>query len=439
MSILIIFILIILIITFYKTRASPNKDEALSNKELDRRIEFLLKQFSKTNLELKEEYLLPKGFNKITKENIEYVFKNIIEHINLKGNLLLIYHRQDEKMYRDKAGTYDQGPLGYKVINIVLNSEYTMNDYIATLAHECSHHFMETEKFEKKFGIENEKNTDTLAVLLGFGKFLQESNKIRSVCTGSTFDAGRVTKHFDNFKLGYLTSEEIYYIYKKYYELKKAKKEKEEFKTEKKEVELKKIKMKMNFLIKAHEKNKEALDRIITTKNLKNIKDKKDLEKISELLHIHQSKIYDIKIKEFRKALKNYNKNKDHKLCDGIVKVTREIENWNSLLSIDKKGKKDLELLRIKENMAFLIKAYEKNKQILNIITTTKIKNLENKEDLKKISELIYMHQSKVYDIKIKEFKNKIQALDKKEYKALSIEIINLTKSIEEYNYFIKN
>ncbi len=325
----IVIILIVIAIVIYKKRESEAEDDFLdviSNPELDGRIKFLLKQFSQKKLTIKEEYMLPRELKKVSPESMEKVLDSILDHMKLKKNVFLVYHTKNEKAFKGKGGTYEQAPLGYKAINLVLVPEYRMADYVSVLAHECAHHYMDVYNFEIKERLENEKNTDTLAVLLGFGRYLEETHRERTHYKGSSYTFNGTVNHYETSKLGYLSAEEVHYISYKHREiLKKGRKQKEQLKAkqerENKEANLtENLSHRVDLLKRGCEENSISIQRVMTLKGSEKINSKWDLERLSQLIHRYQNNTYAPRIEALSQRVK---KRDEH---NQIIKEINELD-----------------------------------------------------------------------------------------------------------------
>ena len=320
MFFIVLLIIVGLIICFKKDAEFKEKvSKVTANQELDARIKFLLKQFVERKLTIKEEYIIPSRARDVIPENLEYVLNSILDHMKLKKNVFLVYHTKDEKAYENKAGTYDQAYLGYKAINLVLDSKYMMEDYISILAHECAHHFMDEYNFEIRAGLENEKNTDTLAVLLGFGKFLKVTHAKRSFYKGSYF----TVDYYETVKLGYLSAEEITYISKRHLNILKNGKKQKKLKKEEREKELNKsqtLKHRVDQLRRGCKENKASIQRILSNQGIKEITNKCELERLSQLIYKYQNNTYETMIEGLNNKIEKGNENED------IIKKINELD-----------------------------------------------------------------------------------------------------------------
>ncbi len=331
---IILFIIIWVVICNKKKDLRGEFNDLITNPELDGRIKFLLKQFTAKKLTIKEEYILSRDVKRITPENLELVLNSILEHMKLKKNVFLVYHTKDEKAYNDKAGTYDKAYLGYKAINLVLVPGYNISDYVSILAHECSHHFMDEYNFEIKDRLENERNTDTLAILLGFGKYFQKTHRERTFYKGSSFTFNGTINHYETSKLGYLSVEEINYVIYKHQEiLKNGKKQKGKIK-EKQEANRRVAKMEQNLnyrisqLKEEYETNIVSIEKMLNNQDINNITDRWEFKKLSQLIDKYQNGIYGPKINTLSGKLKGKKNN------DEIIKELNELDEMLKMDSL---------------------------------------------------------------------------------------------------------
>lgn len=300
MFLILLLIGIILIISF---KEAPVKKERPANPELDARIQFLLKQFLEKKLTIKEEYTIPSGITEVTPENLEGLLNSILNHMKLKQNIFLVYHTKKERVYRNKAGSYEEASLGYKAINLVLDPKYVVEDYVSIIAHECAHHFMKEHNFkEKEEGEnENEKNTDTLTVLLGFGSFLKVTHAKRYFFKGSNISVDGPTDYYETVKLGYLSQDEIEYLCKRHQRILKTGKKQKKLRKEEKERKLhrfQELKAKVDELRIEWQKNKTSIERILSSHDVKKIMTKGELEGLSQLIYTYQNNTYESIIRQ---------------------------------------------------------------------------------------------------------------------------------------------
>lgn len=321
---IVLLIIVGLIICFKKDAKFKEKvSKVTANQELDARIKFLLKQFVERKLTIKEEYIMPSRARDVTPENLEYVLNSILDHMKLKKNVFLVYHTKDEKIYVNKAGTYDQAYLGYKAINLVLDSKYVMEDYISIIAHECAHHFMGEYNFEIRAGLENEKNTDTLAVLLGFGKFLKVTHAKRYFYKRSNFTVDGTVDYYETVKLGYLSAEEIIYISKRHLDILKNGKKQKKLKKEEREKDVSKsqnLKHRVEQLRRGYKENKAFIQRILSNQGVKKITNKWELERLSQLIYKYQNNTYEPMVEELNNKIEKGNESVD------IIKKINELD-----------------------------------------------------------------------------------------------------------------
>ena len=97
------------------------------------------------------------------------------------------------------AGQYYR-EAGLPTIEVMVRPNYTSNQIIAIVCHECMHHFLDVKKIKGKTGAANEKLTDYTAIYTGFGKILQDGYS-----PVTTFANGQNTET----KLGYITVNDI--------------------------------------------------------------------------------------------------------------------------------------------------------------------------------------------------------------------------------------
>ncbi len=256
--------------------------------DLDGRIRFLLKQFQEKSLTIKEEYTMPPEISGVTPESLEALLKSILTHMKLRENIFLVYHHKEEKVFKNRAGSYEQASLGYRAINLVLDPRYLLEDYVSIIAHECAHHFMREHNFSEMEGMENEKNTDTLTVLLGFGRFLKTTHTKRFFFRGSNITTDGPTDYYDTLKMGYLSQEEVEYVSRKHLNILKTGREQKRLMREAAEREVFKLQM-LEYQLKQlkliWERNRKSIDRILDLKARGRRLQRWELERLSQLIY----------------------------------------------------------------------------------------------------------------------------------------------------------
>ncbi len=287
------YILLIITIGFFICfKEAPRGGSVPPKLNLDARIRFLLKQFQEKKLTIREEYTMPAGISGITPENLESLLKSILNHMRLKENIFLVYHGKEEKVYRNRAGSYEQASLGYKAINLVLDPRYLLEDYVSIIAHECAHHFMREHDFQEMAGLENEKNTDTLTVLLGFGKFLRATHTKRFYFRGSNITVDGPTDYYDTLKLGYLSQEEIEYVSKRHLNILKTGREQKRLMRKAAEREVFKIQMfkaQLEQIKLIWERNRGSIDMILDAKAREIRLQRWEVERLSQLIYKYRT------------------------------------------------------------------------------------------------------------------------------------------------------
>ncbi len=289
-------LLLILTITILSPKKTSIEKGSPSRTDLDARIQFLLKQFLEKKLTIKEEYTLPSKLSEVTPENLEVLLKSILDHMKLKQNIFLVYHTKKERLYRDKAGSYEEASLGYKALNLVLDPKYLLEDYVSIIAHECAHHFMKEHNFREMEEDENEKNTDTLTVLLGFGRFLKVTHAKRYFFKGSSITAHGPTDYYETVKLGYLSQEEIEYLCKRHRDILRIGRKQKNIAGKEREGELHRIKELKNKLNEVREilwKNRTSLEQILSSQNIREITTREELKTLSLLIYTYENNTYE--------------------------------------------------------------------------------------------------------------------------------------------------
>lgn len=296
-----IILLIITIGFFICFKEVPGREDLSSDLDLDIRIRFLLKQFQEKGLTIKEEYSMPPEISGVSPESLESLLRSILIHMKLRENIFLVYHGKEEKVFKNRAGSYEQASLGYRAINLVLDPKYLLEDYVSIIAHECAHHFMRENNFREMEGLENEKNTDTLTVLLGFGRFLRATHTKRFYFRGSNITTDGPTDYYDTLKLGYLSQEEVEYVSRRHLDILKAGREQKRLMREAAEREVFKLQM-LEYQLKQlkiiWERNRRSIDRILGAKAREKRLQRWEVERLSQLIYKYHTVTSDFIVNE---------------------------------------------------------------------------------------------------------------------------------------------
>ena len=180
----------------------------LSKKYLDRLEIDIGKEF-KLNQEL-ERHL---RYSRFSEKYVLELFNEILDYIKLdKDKVALKINYISSKYAIQYAGVYSdkkENTDGRMVI-INIQNDMTMDTVISILAHESTHYLLLSNKIELKDRMANECLTDVTAIMLGFGKFMQEGYKISNRVI---YDA-EFHRSIKKDRVGYLSYKDIKYVIK---------------------------------------------------------------------------------------------------------------------------------------------------------------------------------------------------------------------------------
>ncbi len=187
--------------------------------------------------------------------SVQQVANNMLEFIGVPANISICMDDQNGNYQHSVAGNdfisrgysqsgnqprqSDNSKPGYyytsgnNITEIHLNKKYNYGkDHIlAILAHEIAHHFLYIKSFSIDNEEENEKLTDVTAVYLGFGQILLKGYKSIKWISDEMFDGESESFKVNNYKIGYLSVDDIAYVVKKVKKIRvvvQEKKQKEE-------------------------------------------------------------------------------------------------------------------------------------------------------------------------------------------------------------------
>lgn len=121
--------------------------------------------------------------------------------INTQG-LRFIIERTSSKTETSYTGMYN---MDEESITLEVSTYSTINQLVATLAHELSHHILISNKFKLEETEQNEIYTDITAIYMGFYKFFYEAYKDKSRII---YD-GEFMELVDRKKLGYIGYKDV--------------------------------------------------------------------------------------------------------------------------------------------------------------------------------------------------------------------------------------
>ncbi|MBR3136702.1 MAG: hypothetical protein IKG32_06820 [Clostridia bacterium] len=111
---------------------------------------------------------------------LQSVLMEILTHLHLMPNVRLVLTKDPKKLVNQGAmGEYD-GMNTDKKIRLLIAPEYSANDVVFALCHECAHYFAYSCGIAELDKNVNEGLTDTLTVLFGFSEAALNSNNDRA-------------------------------------------------------------------------------------------------------------------------------------------------------------------------------------------------------------------------------------------------------------------
>lgn len=207
---------------------------------MDEMIDFIHSVLLRKGMDFDGSYIIPeniisevtksgfeqKAVQKLARDMLRFIKtpENVVVHIhneyenfywNVKGSSFVTYDstRQDERAKIDgnKPGYYYSCGTGNREIHLFKKHNYTVQHILAILAHEISHHFLNTHSISMEPEEKNEVLTDVTAIYLGFGQLLLEGYKPVKWITDELFDSSVNSYTVNSYRIGYITTNDIAY------------------------------------------------------------------------------------------------------------------------------------------------------------------------------------------------------------------------------------
>jgi len=167
-----------------------------------------------------KNFLIPKELCKQLKHDFKnaIVIKQLINRILVHLGLPNVDFKVNIYNHNGKnAGQYLSSQYN-PIINIYIKDNSTVQNVIAIICHECTHHFMYIHNMN--YNNENEFVTDALAIYLGFGKHIRSGYAQQKRIIGKHYDfvdynTTSVKYNVESSSIGYLNPGQIEYIINK--------------------------------------------------------------------------------------------------------------------------------------------------------------------------------------------------------------------------------
>lgn len=143
------------------------------------------------------------------------VIKQLINQILIHLNLPIVDFKVNlDKRNGEIAGQYFPSPFN-PIINIYIKDNSTVQNIIAVICHECTHHFMHIHNINSNSN--NETLTDALAIYLGFGKYIragyaQQKRIVNKQYDFIDYNTTSVKYQVESSSIGYLNQSQIEYM-----------------------------------------------------------------------------------------------------------------------------------------------------------------------------------------------------------------------------------
>lgn len=192
----------------------------LSNQTLDKIMDESKKYLDRLGIDLGNEFELNQElerhlrYSRFSEKYVLELFNQILDYMNLEKEKVELKINYISSKYAMKyAGLYSEKKedTNDRMVIINIQNDMTMDTVISILVHESTHYLLLSNKIELKDRMSNECLTDVTAIMLGFGKFMQEGYKISNRVI---YDA-EFHRSIKKDRVGYLSYKDIKYVVKK--------------------------------------------------------------------------------------------------------------------------------------------------------------------------------------------------------------------------------
>ena len=176
-------------------------DENLKKIGYKRKKEFKLDPYLRSRLEI----------SKMDDKVIKDVLDEILKYMDMGLDTRIVNLIINKRTYRSRdgvAGTYTENK---RVIEVNIDEESSIDNVIAVLIHECTHHFLLTKNIRLDNIQKNEYLTDLTTVYLGFGKYMYKGYKDRGILKYTQEKEYETKVYIRNDKVGYTGYGDIKY------------------------------------------------------------------------------------------------------------------------------------------------------------------------------------------------------------------------------------
>lgn len=197
----------------------------INNENLLKFIETSKKYLDRLGIDIGRKFILKEDlerhlrYSRFSEKYILELLNEILSYMNLDSeSVVLKVNYISSKNFISYAGLYyeEENLENKKQIVINVKNGMTMDTIISTLAHECTHHLLLSNKIKLDNKMQNEILTDVTTVLLGFGKYMLEGYKISNRVIYDEINH----RSIDKDRVGYLSYKDVeatIKLYKKLY------------------------------------------------------------------------------------------------------------------------------------------------------------------------------------------------------------------------------
>lgn len=187
------------------------KKRLLKNKEIKEYAEYAKNSLAEKQYQVKDEFILRPDlerklkYSRFDDKSVIELIKDIFEYLGLDySQISFNIKRTSSRTKTCIAGTYNKNE---KSITIEISTYITLDQIVAILAHESSHHILNSNSIVLKKTSQNEILTDITAIYLGFGKYFSKAYKDKR----RIIYEGEFLELVDADKLGYIAYGDVNY------------------------------------------------------------------------------------------------------------------------------------------------------------------------------------------------------------------------------------
>lgn len=193
----------------------PKKEKqkrSISNKKIKENLKYIDNKLKDKSFLENDKFEIPIEiereikYSRYSDKAIDKLVKLILKHMNLeKDKIDVKVINKSSKEYLKYVGLYQEFKDNTNKITIIVTRKYNYENIVATVIHECTHHFLFKNKIKYKDVRENEILTDIATIYLGFSEYMIQGYQKRTIVNYKN----EFTRLIDDAKIGYVTSKDL--------------------------------------------------------------------------------------------------------------------------------------------------------------------------------------------------------------------------------------